>query len=273
VQILDQMQLTALEKQTAERAAELKRLALAWEAARAGLEQSEKALKDFGGDPTADVKRLERQLQSADETASGALAEESREEGRLEHLSAQGPYSALVRAEEDVAKLRREFAAEELRVAAVKLLHDTVAECRSAALAAVAAPVEMATTRILQRIAGSRLGRVQLGDTFEPGHVLPELAEGSVSVEQISGGEREQIYLATRLALADVLAMGERQLVVLDDVLTATDTGRLARVMGVLEEAARRLQVLVLTCHPERYRGLTGANFVDLEAIVRGAGS
>jgi recombinational DNA repair ATPase RecF len=114
------------------------------------------------------------------------------------------------------------------------------------ALAAVAAPVEATATRILQRIAGSRLGRVQLGDTFEPGHVLPELAERSVSVEQVSGGEREQIYLATRLALADVLARGERQLVVLDDVLTATDTGRLARVMGVLEEAAQRLQVLIL---------------------------
>jgi hypothetical protein len=40
--------------------------------------------------------------------------------------------------------------------------------------------------------------------------------------------------------------------------------------MGVLEEAAQRLHVLVLTCHPERYRGLAGANFVDLEAVVRG---
>lgn len=102
------------------------------------------------------------------------------------------------------------------------------------------------------------------------GRVRPDRAVGPGLVKQMSGGEREQIYLAARLALADVLARGERQLVVLDDVLTATDAGRLARVMGVLEEAAQRLQVLVLTCHPERYRGLTGANFVDLEAVVRG---
>ena len=40
-------------------------------------------------------------------------------------------------------------------------------------------------------------------------------------------------------------------------------------MVGVLDEAAQRLQVLVLTCHPERYRGLAGANFVDLEAIIR----
>ena len=36
-----------------------------------------------------------------------------------------------------------------------------------------------------------------------------------------------------------------------------------------LEDTAYRLQVLVLTCHPERYRGLEAASFLDLEAIVR----
>lgn len=34
---------------------------------------------------------------------------------------------------------------------------------------------------------------------------------------------------------------------------------------------AKRLQILVLTCHPERYRGLEGANFIDLEPLVRRA--
>ena len=55
----------------------------------------------------------------------------------------------------------------------------------------------------------------------------------------------------------------------LDDVLTATDSGRLARVMAVLEEAAERLQVLILTCHPERYRGLRQGRFFDFETLVR----
>ena len=266
------VELTLDGKKAADRDGELRQIALAWDAAKANLEEITKKLGEFAEDPAKEVARLEKQLQGANDSATRALEAEKTAEGGIERMVAQGPYSAWVRAEEDVANLRRELAAEDLRVAAVKLLRDTVAQCRAEALAAVAAPVEQAATRILQRIAGSRLGRVQLGDAFEPGHVLPELAEGSVSVEQVSGGEREQIYLATRLALADVLARGERQLVVLDDVLTATDTGRLARVMGILEEAAQRLQVLILTCHPERYRGLAGANFVDLEAVVRGAG-
>jgi uncharacterized protein YhaN len=98
---------------------------------------------------------------------------------------------------------------------------------------------------------------------------MPGIAGAPVSIESMSGGEREQIYLATRLALADLLAKGERQLVVLDDVLVATDSGRLARVMRILEEAAQRLQLLILTCHPERYLGLEGARFFDLEEILR----
>ena len=60
----------------------------------------------------------------------------------------------------------------------------------------------------------------------------------------------------------------ERQLVVLDDVLTATDAGRLARIMTILEEVAQHLQVLVITCHPERYCGLDDAQFFDLETIL-----
>lgn len=261
--------LTGDGKKDAERQDELKRIALAWEAARASLEEIEKSLAAFGEDPTQAVDKLEKQLRGAEEAATTALEAEKREEGRLEYLAAQGPYSALASTEEDVARLEQEASAEELRVAAVRLLYDIITQCRAEALAAVAMPVEAAATRMLQRIAGERLGPVQFGEGFEPAHVLPGAAGASVSIDNVSGGEREQIYLATRLALAEVLTRDERQLVILDDVLTATDTGRLARIMTILEEAAQHLQILVLTCHPERYRGLDGARFVDLEALMR----
>ena len=65
-----------------------------------------------------------------------------------------------------------------------------------------------------------------------------------------------------------VPAGADRRFLVLDDILTATDTGRLARVLSILEEAAQRLQLFILTCHPERYRGLTDADFYDLEEIL-----
>ncbi|MHA1216659.1 MAG: ATP-binding protein, partial [Candidatus Thorarchaeota archaeon] len=235
---------------------------------RAGLEETEKKLSGFVDDPVAAVDKLEKQLEAADEAATKALEEEKVEEGKLQTLAAQGLYSALAAAEEEVEALRTEIDREKLRVSAIRLMHDILAQCRAEALAAVAGPVEAAATRTLRRIAGERLGALKLGDSFEPAHVVPETAKSPVWLDSVSGGEGEQIYLATRLALAEVLAREERQLLVLDDVLAFTDAGRLARVMTVLEEAAQKLQVLILTCHPERYRGLGQASFADLQVIL-----
>lgn len=262
-------ELTADGKKDDEREADLRRAAIAWEAATAGLDDITTKVDAFGGDPGEAVERLERQLKGVRDEATRALEEEKSEEGRLQHLSAAGPYSVLADAEEEVARLEDEIAREALRANAVRLLHDTVAQCRSEALAAIAGPVEVVATRHLHRIAGGGLGRVQLGQGFEPAGVRPEITDSPVPLDSLSGGEKEQVHLATRLALAEVLAKDERQLVVLDDVLMATDTGRLARVLPILEEAAQRLQVLVLTCHPERYRALDDARFFDLEALLR----
>ena len=248
---------------------ELKEAALAWDGTRAKLEEIEKQISSYKEDPVATVKEMEKKLESAGRIATSALEEEKIEEGKLQQLAAQGTYSALALLEEETADLESKIAGEELHVNAINLIYETLTQCRVEALADVAGPVEAAATRILQRIAGEKLGSLYLGKSFEPAHVLPSISGTPVTLDSVSGGEKEQIYLATRLALAEVLTKDERQLVVLDDVLTATDADRLSRIMTILEEASQHLQILILTCHPERYHSLKDANFIDLEAIVR----
>ncbi len=254
-----------------ERGKELQEAAVAWDAARGLLEQVTARLAAFEDEPLGVADSLERRLEAAQRTAELAREQENREEARLETLAAQGPYSRLASAEERVARLERERADEQLQVDAVRLLQETVQACRSSALAAVMKPVEEIASRTFQRIAGRRLGRIRMAETLVPDTVQPDAAAEAVGLESLSGGEQEQLHLAARLALAEVLSRAERQLVVLDDVLTATDAGRLARVLAVLEEAAERLQLLILTCHPERYRGLRQAAFFDLEALTAAA--
>jgi DNA repair exonuclease SbcCD ATPase subunit len=254
-----------------ERAEALKRLSLEWEAARSALEGLETELARFLDDPALVVDRLERQRSALQEQASNALEILKTEEGRLVQIAAEGPYSALSRSEEQIADLKTRIDAEELRIDAIRLLRDTIHQCRARILADLRRPVEESATRMLQRIAGARLGTVQLADRFQPQAVRPRIADVEVGLSELSGGEKEQVHLAVRLALAEVLAAGdERRFVVLDDALTATDTGRLARILSILEEAAQRLQLFILTCHPERYRGLADAEFFDVEGIVRG---
>jgi uncharacterized protein YhaN len=59
-----------------------------------------------------------------------------------------------------------------------------------------------------------------------------------------------------RLSVAQELATDEPQVLILDDVLVNTDPVRQDRILDVLGAQASRLQILILTCHPDRYRGV-----------------
>ncbi|MFO7965571.1 MAG: AAA family ATPase [Desulfobacterales bacterium] len=261
--------LTSDGKTTQENEAELNRLLLDYDACKAALKDLEDRLDCFEDDPEMILEKLEKSLTAVQESVQNIRDEERRAMGTLETLTAQGPYSILVKADEEVARIEEEIKRESLRMDAIKLLYDTVQQCKSEAVASVAKPVEETATRLLQRIAGRRIGQIAIGENFGPSGTRPELVDSQVELSNLSGGEQEQLYLATRLALAEVLAKNERQMVVLDDVLTATDIGRLARVMTILEESAEYLQILILTCHPERYKALAGAEFFDLESLLK----
>lgn len=262
--------LTSDEKTDEERERQLTELSMEWHAARARMANLEQELSAFGPDPLRIAERLEKQLEDVREKARKARDEANIEEGQLRALAAEGPYSEVVRTEELVTELERQLWEEDLRCAAVRLLYETMEQCRKEALSALTGPVERAASRMLKRIAGDRIGELKMGERFHPKGISP-IRELWVGLDSVSGGEWEQIHLVTRLALAEVLASEDRQLIVWDDVLVATDMGRMTRVLKLIEEAADRLQIVILTCHPERYKGLTGARFIDLDKLVRAA--
>jgi DNA repair exonuclease SbcCD ATPase subunit len=251
----------------AQRAEALQKVTLEWDAAKASLEQVENQLQQFPTNPSREVENLQNQQEALQAESAAALAGLSRTEGQLEELISEAPYSALAQVEETIARLEESAGAERLRTSAIRLLHETIQTCKKAAVEAVVEPVEARATQTLLRIAGNSLGTVKFKDNFLLEALNSEVAGKRVVIEELSGGEREQVHFAVRLALADVLFKDQRQLVVLDDVFTFTDAARFARVLGILEEAAERFQVLILSCHPDRYRGLQGADFFDLENI------
>jgi len=70
------------------------------------------------------------------------------------------------------------------------------------------------------------------------------------------------MLLLARLALAHFLSADERQLVVLDDALVNSDGPRRERILSLLAEAAdQRLQLVILTCHPDMYQQLPGRRY------------
>lgn len=251
-----------------DRSAALNEIAMSRDAAQGKLAQTIEHLKAFGDDPCSLVDLLERQLAAVREEAADAAQQLNTEEGRLQQIAVQAPYSQLVAVEEEISRLDEEIARQQIQIDAVRLLYETLTERKRDALQSVLGPVRRRANQTLHRIAGARFDDIHFDESLLPQGIAPRSAESAVAVEQISGGEQEQLYFAVRMALADVAFNGVRQLVVLDDVFTYTDTPRLARIAAILDECAERFQIVLLTCHPERYRGLPSAEFFDLERIA-----
>ena len=87
-------------------------------------------------------------------------------------------------------------------------------------------------------------------------------------VQRVSGGTREQIATLVRIAHADMLAARGIELpVILDDALVFSDDRRLEIMVGLLAEAAKRHQVIVLSCHQRALDPLfaaRGANRLEM---------
>jgi DNA repair exonuclease SbcCD ATPase subunit len=78
------------------------------------------------------------------------------------------------------------------------------------------------------------------------------------SFATLSGGAREQVAAAVRLAMAEILAADHDGCLplVFDDAFAYSDAGRIQALQRMLDVAAiRGLQVLVLTCTPVDYSG------------------
>jgi len=257
------------EADDATREAKLNELALQWRAAQADLDEAEAALGQYEPDLHEQVESLRNQLKETHDQQAAVAEELAQARGRLETLVAAAPRSALNVVEERIAELESQIAAERLRGDAIRLLFETVRRCRDEAVASVIGPVQDRATGTLARIAGRPMGDVALDGSMAVCGLSTPRTDLSVELEELSGGEREQVHLAVRLALAEVLAGDQRHLLVLDDVLTATDPARLARIREILAEMAERFQILVLTCHGDRYRELPDAALFDLQELTR----
>lgn len=112
--------------------------------------------------------------------------------------------------------------------------------------------------------------------------IVHEASGGKRTIAELSDGTREQLFLAIRLALVDILAEEQIELpMVLDDICVNFDQERTEAAVDTILEFARRRQVLFFTCHrhlaalfeargitPTRLPGPTGTERVREEVTL-----
>jgi len=182
-------------------------------------------------------------------------AERDQTKGTLETLGGQGLYSRETDLEEKKAEalLRRDAA--RAKGWSARIAHDLIEHRKQAATKAVLTPLEQRLTAAFAELTGDRSRGVFLDEHLQVAGI-GRIREETHAFENLSQGAKEQLLLCLRLAVAQELAADEPQVLILDDVLVNTDAVRQERILDVLAAHAARLQILVLTCHPDRYRGL-----------------
>lgn len=207
---------------------------------------------------TVDVATLEREVRGQQETLSRKEVEAARLEGELAVALQQNLYSRMAETEERMSECATALAQQRRRAAAIQAVRAALADSQKEMTASLPAQIAGQATGYWRRIAGESAPAIRIGEaSWAPdGLTVPD---ASADLQELSGGESEQVAFATRLALAGQMTRTARQLAVFDDSFLATDAGRAARILGILAEAALQMQILILTCHPARYESLPEA--------------
>lgn len=185
----------------------------------------------------------------------------------LEEKLARAPYHSFTAARARLAEKEDAWRQAQVSADATRLLYETFSTVRGETESQIIPPLEAGANAILRGISGAMPGAVRLDENLVPHALAAASLDKEIAVERLSGGEFEQVHFAARLALADLFCLQAPQPVVFDDALLATDDIRLARILELLESRRERMQILVLTCHPERYSALSGAHTIHLPTL------
>lgn len=178
-----------------------------------------------------------------------------RVEVQLEERGGEGLYTRESELEETLSLVAAEAARLRREGLAARLLTELIQQRERSAVRTVLRPLEDRLTEVFSGLSGVNSRRVWFDETLQIRGV-GQREEELVAFDHLSRGAREQLLLALRAAIALELSADGPQCLVLDDVLVHTDAVRHQNVLDYLEQLATRVQVLLLTCHAERYRGI-----------------
>ncbi|MDS1309964.1 AAA family ATPase [Marinobacter xiaoshiensis] len=182
---------------------------------------------------------------------------------RLEAWGAEGLEEKHNELVAELEHVNRRYLELDRRAKALDLLLNLLIEKRQALTRRLQAPLQKHLDHYLTVLfpeASLEVDENLMPGKFSRGSELGQMAE-------LSFGAREQMGLISRLAYADLLQeAGRPTLIILDDTLVHSDTGRLDGMKRILFDAATRHQILLFTCHPEKWRDL-GVEPRDLEAL------
>ena len=166
----------------------------------------------------------------------------------------------LAQKREQLSSLQAEYDAIALAMEALEQANTTLQNRFSPALGARAA-------EIFSAITAGRYGKVLLSRDFS---LSAEMAGDPVgrSIRLLSQGAADQLYLAVRLAICDMVLPAEKRVpLILDDSLVSFDDDRLRAALDYLLVESEKRQILLFTCQKREMDYLSGRKNVTVACL------
>ena len=165
---------------------------------------------------------------------------------------------------EQIATLEGEYDSIQTAMTALENANTTLQNRFSPALGQRAA-------EIFSELTGQRYSSVVLDRAF---HISAEPTGDGIyrDAALLSAGTADQLYLAARLAICDlVLPPDQAAPIILDDALANFDDDRCAAALRWLKEESRRRQILLFTCHSREAGFFAGDSEVSVQRLTETA--
>jgi energy-coupling factor transporter ATP-binding protein EcfA2 len=234
------------------------------------LSSTRQALADLQPDLLAkDRGRLKRACDGAGDTKRAAENKRLEAQVALRSDGTDDPEAALALAVGRTRSAQDHLASVSRKADAIKLLNELFLEEQRTLAEQFTKPFAERISTYLQCLFGpGARATVILADNAFTGLQLvrPSQGGGATSFDALSGGAREQVAAAVRLAMAEVLAADHDGCLplVFDDAFAYSDPERVQILQRMLDLAASNgLQLIILTCNPSDYAAL-GARQVSL---------
>lgn len=213
-----------------------------------------------------DADVILRRIENLDRAVSRASAERLELTARIASLGSTifregtiGPAGRLTEAREEEETAIATCDRLQRDADTLELLRKELSDAANEASRTFLAPVTVRAARYIQQlIPGCDL-------SFNDDLALTGLTRAGIdeSCGDLSRGTQEQLAILTRLAFADLLLEGGTPIsLILDDPLVYSDDARLETMTDILQEASKRMQVILLTCRSKAFR------HVDANRIV-----
>jgi uncharacterized protein YhaN len=188
-------------------------------------------------------------------------------EGRSEEISRFGWHTKLEETREQIADHEKRLLVLNRKAQAARMLYEVLNEHKESAEKDYSVHFAKYINDLAKSFYGTDV-HFNVSDSFEITSRIMDHKE--VEIEYLSTGAKEQLAILIRLALTQIVQVGEPFPVILDDEFAHSDPDRIAMMNNIFGDFGDDQQFIMLTCTPEKFIGYKPVKTIDLAAL-RGA--